>query len=56
MVNNKGHSDYEKILYTFEKASSPLILETLYEYAKSFKDSIEYLTTIDINIIKVDKN
>lgn len=52
----KVHLDCEKILNTFEKASSPLILETLYEYAKSIKDSIEYLKTIDVNKIKEDKN
>jgi len=51
----KVHSDCEKILNTFEKASSPLILETLYEYAKSIKDSIGYLKIIDVNKIKEDK-
>jgi len=51
----KVHSDCEKILNIFEKASSPLILETLYEYAKSIKDSIEYLKTIDVNKIKDKK-
>ena len=50
----KVHSDYETILNTFEKASSPLILVTLYEYVKSIKDSIEYLKTIGVNTIQDD--
>jgi hypothetical protein len=50
----KVHLDCEKILNTFEKASSPLILETLYEYVKSVKDSIEYLKNIGENNMQGD--
>ena len=48
-------SDCEKILNTFEKASSALIFEILYEYANSIKDCIEYMKTIGLNKIQDDK-